>query len=125
MELNGIQDYSNAAFNWTGPQRQESAPAQPTPPSASSTLAVSSLSAEAEDISSLSATSPSSVSLQPSYQLAATFTPSSAGEAQQASAVGASGKYDASVVSPQGASAHGATVEIAEYNLSLKLEAIV
>ena len=119
MAISNIQDAIAAQLGWSSMMRASDA-AQSVRSSAST-----SISAQPKDFSTFSQSAADEDSALPSLRLSATFTPNIGGQNMACSVAEEAGEYVASAPNPPGAIAHGTTLESAEYNLKLKLDAIV
>ena len=120
MAINGILGAEAIRMNLPSPIRAGGGEKAISPTSESS-----SLSAQRSDSYTLSSNSSDAVSPAASVQLATTFTQEIGGEKLASRGSESNGEYVATAPTPPGASAHGSTIEVAEYNLKVKLDAII
>ena len=122
MAMNTIPDSAPVTLNWATTLRQNGATS--SRPANQATPASISLSAQPEDFSSISSAAVQPVSSIAQVQYAISYKPAEDGTGYFQSAQAAAAEYTVSAPNPPGASASGATIEIAEYNLAIKLDAI-
>jgi hypothetical protein len=119
MAINNILSAAVARQDLTASIRTGSSEKPITPTSNSS------LSALQTESSTFSADAPEAISPASSVELTTTFTQDIGGEKISSSVSKSNGEYVATAPTPPGARAHGSTIEVAEYYLKVKLDAIV
>jgi len=125
MEINSVSKVATPTANWAATARQSNPPtSSPSTTAQQTSLAPSSISSPPVGASSSLAQIQNAVSSVQVVTVAASYSVTVAGKNYPGSVEKSGGVYIASVLNPPGASASGSSVESAENNLNLKLDAI-
>ncbi len=123
MQISSVTKLATSTLDWAGPQRQSK-----TAPSSSSSAAAQPATASHAAVSAPATVSSFSTQLQtslasgPISKLPSPYAAVAEGKSYSGIVEESAGEYVASVPNPPGASAAGATVQIAEDNLEVKLD---